>query len=93
MFGSDKNNASSTPTDTDGDKYSDGYEDYFGHNKNDASDPNQDSYLDAARHWKACCSGINLSHLYGYWLGYENNTWDGDGDGILFSKDDDDDGV
>tara|TARA_B100001173_G_scaffold218729_1_gene189177 strand:- start:1699 stop:14373 length:12675 start_codon:yes stop_codon:yes gene_type:complete len=92
MFGSDKNNASSTPTDTDGDKYSDGYEDYFGHNKNDASDPNQDSYLDAARHWKACCSGINLSHFYGYWLGYENNTWDGDGDGILFSKDDDDDG-
>ena len=92
MFGSDKGDASSTPTDTDGDKYSDGYEDKFGHDKNDASDPNQDSWLDAARHWKACCGGLNLSYYYSYWLGYGNNTWDGDRDGILFSNDNDDDG-
>ena len=92
MFGSDKNNASSTPTDTDGDKYSDAFEDYFGHNKNDASDPNQDSYLDAARHWKACCSGLDVQHYYSYWLGYGYNTWDADGDGLLAKNDNNDDG-
>ena len=91
-FGSDKNNASDTPTDTDGDGFSDGYEDYFKHDKNDASDPNQDSYLDAARNPSWCCNGMELEQFYSYWLGYGYNTWDEDGDGILYTNDVGDDG-
>ena len=92
MFGGNKNNASVTPVDSDGDKFSDGYEDQFGHDKNNNKIPNQDSYLDAARKQNGCCSGNPLSHFYGYWMGYGYNSWDGDGDGILESKDSDDSG-